>query len=181
MKPKPRTSGKSADEIVREHLVNLLRGRGAHADFEKAIAGLPAKLRGARHPEMASSQEGLHIPLAPLTPWRLLEHMRIAQWDILEFSRDAKHISPEWPEGYWPAGDAPPSAAAWNKSVAAFRRDLSQMQALVKNPKMDLYARIPHGDGQTILREAMLVADHNSYHLGQFILLRRLLGAWKAS
>jgi DinB superfamily len=164
---KKRGRSKSDDAIVREHLVNLLRGRSAHADFEKAIAGLPVKLCGARHAQ------------CPFTPWRLLEHMRIAQWDILEFSRDAKHASPSWPDGYWPKSDAPGSTAAWNASVTAFRRDLAAMQALVKDPKTNLYARIPHGNGQTILREAMLVADHNSYHLGQLILLRRLLGAWK--
>ena len=154
------------DAVLREHLVNLLRGRGAHLDFEKAMDGLPVALRGARAPEL------------PFTPWRLLEHMRIAQWDILEFSRDAKHVSPAWPDGYWPAGDAPANGAAWNKSVAAFRRDLAEMEALVRNPATNLFAKIPHGTGQTILREALLVADHNSYHLGQLIVLRRLLGAW---
>jgi DinB superfamily len=157
----------SDDAILRQHLVDLLRGGHAHVTFEKAIAGLPARLRGARHPQ------------CPFTPWRLLEHLRIAQWDILEFSRDAKHVSPDWPDGYWPAGDGPAADGAWKRSVAGFRRTLSEMQALVKNPKTNLYARIPHGQGQTILREAMLVADHNSYHLGQFVLLRRLLGAWK--
>jgi hypothetical protein len=174
-----RKARKTDDAILREHLVNLLRGRGAHVDFEKAIAGLPAELRGARHEKLTLLQSGLQVPPAPVTPWRLLEHMRIAQWDILEFSRDAKHVSPEWPEGYWPAGDGPANAAAWEASVKAFRRDLAQMEALVKNPKTNLYARIPHGTGQTILREALLVADHNSYHVGQMVLLRRLLGAWK--
>lgn len=154
------------DSALREHLVKLLRGGSAHADFDTAIAGLPAKLRGARTPGL------------PYTAWRLLEHMRIAQWDILEFSRNSKHESPKWPEGYWPAGDAPGSEAEWEKSVAAFRRDLDEMTALVEDPATDLFARIPHGTGQTILREALLVADHNSYHLGQFVLLRRLLGAW---
>jgi hypothetical protein len=171
MKSRPsnrgRKNGAAAEAVLRQHLVNLLRARGAHADFEKAVAALPAVLRAARHPKL------------PFTLWRLLEHMRIAQWDILEFSRDAKHVSPEWPQGYWPAGDGPANAAAWNASVAAFRRDLAQMEALVRHPKTDLFARIPHGTGQTILREALLVADHNAYHLGQFILLRRLLGAWK--
>ena len=160
---------KTDDAILRQHLVNLLRGRGAHVDFEKAMAGLPTALRGARHAKL------------PFTPWRLLEHMRIAQWDILEFCRDAKHVSPDWPEGYWPAGDGPADAAAWNAGMAAFRRDLAQMEALVKNPATNLFARIPHGTSQTILREALLVADHNSYHLGQMVLLRRLLGAWKGS
>jgi hypothetical protein len=107
--------------------------------------------------------------------------MRIAQWDILEFIRNPKHISPPWPEGYWPSADAPPSAAAWDRSVVAFRRDLKRMVALVKSPATDLLAPIPHGSGQTILREAMLAADHNSYHIGQLIVLRRRLGAWKES
>ena len=108
----------------------------------------------------------------------LLEHMRIAQWDILEFSRNAKHVSPDWPEGYWPRTDAPPTAAAWNASIGRFVKDLKAMQALVKNPKTDLFAKIPWGDGQTILREALLVADHNAYHLAQLVDVRRLLGAW---
>ena len=155
------------ESVLREHLVNLLSGRGAHVEFDKAVAGLPVALRGKR-PRGQS-----------FTLWRLLEHMRIAQWDILEFSHDAKHVSPDWPEGYWPKGDAPPSGKAWNESVSTFRRDLAAMQALVSDPATDLYARIPHGDGQTVLREALLLADHNSYHLGQFVLLRRLLGAWK--
>jgi hypothetical protein len=130
------------------------------------MEGLPAKLRGAR------------IKGLPYTPWQLLEHMRIAQWDILEFSRDAKHVSPPWPDGYWPKEDAPADGKAWDKSVTSFRRDLAAMQRLVMNPKTDLAARIRHGKGQTIAREAMLMADHNSYHLGQFILMRRLLGTW---
>jgi hypothetical protein len=105
--------------------------------------------------------------------------MRIAQWDILEFSRDPGHKSPDWPGGYWPATPAPPDAKAWNKSVRAFRRDLEAMCDLAADPSTDLYARIQHGDGQTILREALLVADHNAYHLGELIVLRRLLGCWK--
>jgi hypothetical protein len=157
----------SDDAALRKQLVELLRGHGAHVDFEKAIGGLPAGLRGARVKDLS------------FTPWRLLEHMRIAQWDILEFSRDAKHVSPKWPDEYWPEGDAPPTAAAWNASVKSFRRDLNAMIALVKNPKTDLFAPIEHGDGQTILRESLLVADHNAYHVGELIVLRRLLGAWK--
>jgi hypothetical protein len=155
-----------ADRALREHLLYLLRGGGAHLDCEQAIAGLPAEARGAK-------PTGL-----PFTCWALLEHMRIAQWDILEFSRDAKHVSPQWPSGYWPESEAPPNDAAWEKSVSAFRADLRAMEKLVQNPKTDLCARIPHGDGQTILREALLVADHNAYHLGQLVLVRRLLGAW---
>jgi hypothetical protein len=154
------------DQALREHLLNLLRGGGAHLDFEAAVAGLPAELRGAR------------VAGAPHTPWRLVEHMRIAQWDILEFSRNPKHVSPTFPDGYWPDGDAPPNAAAWERCLAAFRADLKAMQDLVANPSTDLFARISHGEGQTILREALLVADHNAYHLGQLVMLRRALGAW---
>ncbi len=157
---------KDNQAALRKHLLYLLRGGGAHIDFDTAIAGLPAKLRGVR-------PKGV-----PHTAWRLLEHMRIAQWDILEFSRNPGHVSPDFPEGYWPRGDSPPTAAAWAKSVNAFRRDLKEMEELVANPSTDLYAKIPHGDGQTILREALLVADHNAYHLGELVFLRRSLGAW---
>jgi uncharacterized damage-inducible protein DinB len=153
-------------QALRDHLLYLLRGGGAHLDFEKAIADLPAALRGGK----PAGQ--------PHTPWRLVEHMRIAQWDILEFCRNPKHVSPKFPEGYWPEGDAPAAAAAWDRSVAAFRADLRGMQDLVADPATDLFAAIPNGEGQTILREALLVADHNAYHLGQLVLLRRLLGAW---
>jgi DinB superfamily len=163
-----RKAPKSGDAILRQHLIDLLRGGHAHVAFEKAVAGLPAPLRGARHPGL------------PFTAWSLLEHLRIAQWDILEFSRDPQHVSPKWPEGYWPAAGEPAGDAAWDASVQAFERDLSQMEKLVKNPATDLFRRIPHGTGQTILREALLLADHNAYHLGQLVMLRRLLGAWEA-
>jgi hypothetical protein len=152
---------------LREHVLYLLRGGGAHLDFDKAVAGLPVALRGAR-------PDGI-----PHTPWRLVEHMRLAQWDILEFSRNPKHVSPPFPDGYWPEGDAPPDRTAWKKSLDRFRADLQAMQDLVANRKTDLFARIPHGDGQTILREALLVADHNAYHLGQLVVVRRALGAWQ--
>jgi hypothetical protein len=109
----------------------------------------------------------------------LLEHMRLAQWDILEFSRNPKHVSPKWPEGYWPRHQAPPNPAAWKKTIGAFRKDLKAMQSLVENPKTDLFAPIPWGEGQTILREALLLADHNAYHLAQVVDVRRLLGAWR--
>jgi len=116
----------------------------------------------------------------PHSLWELLEHLRIAQWDILEFSRNAKHLSPDWPAGYWPGSAEPPSSKAWEKSLKLFARDLALMKKLVANRKTDLFARIPHGTGQTILREALLVADHNAYHLGQAVYVRRLLGAWKS-
>jgi hypothetical protein len=156
-----------AEKLLREHVVKLLAGRDAHADWKAAFAGIPPHLQGVR-------PEG-----SPYSAWELLEHLRIAQWDILEFSRDPKHVSPDWPAGCWPGNPAPPNAAAWEKSLKQFARDLAAMKKLVTNPKTDLFARIPHGTGQTILREALLVADHNAYHLGQVVLVRRLLGDWK--
>jgi hypothetical protein len=158
---------KREDRALREHVLHLLRGGGAHVDFDHAIRGLPAPLRGKR-------AAGL-----PFTAWQLLEHMRLGQWDILEFSRNPLHVSPKWPEGYWPKSSASPSVAAWNRSVKMFRKDLAAMCALVSRRSTALLARIPHGDGQTILREALLVADHNAYHLGQLVLVRRALGAWE--
>ena len=156
------------EQALRQHLLDLLKGGNAHVKFEEVVKNFPERLRGKK-------PEG-----QPHTAWRLLEHMRIAQWDIVEFSRNSRHVSPEWPEGYWPEGDAPPSAAAWDKSVKQFRADLKAMQELVQDAQTDLYARIPWGDGQTILREALLVADHNAYHLGELLMVRRLLRAWKA-
>jgi len=155
------------DKVLREHVVNLLTGGNAHIDWKGTFKGIPPKLRGVR-------PEGL-----PYSIWDLLEHMRLAQWDILEFSRDAKHVSPEWPAGYWPSAQTSPSAKAWDNSLKSFERDLAAMKKLVANPKTDLFAPIPHGTGQTILREALLVADHNAYHLGQILTVRRLLGNWK--
>jgi hypothetical protein len=155
------------EEKLRKHLLEVLSGRGAHADWKASFRGVPPKLRGVR-------PSGL-----PHSLWELLEHMRIAQWDILEFSRDAGHVSPDWPSGYWPASPEPESARAWDKSLKAFERDLEAMKKLVANRKTDLFAKIPHGSGQTILREALLVADHNSYHLGQVVTVRKLLGDWK--
>jgi uncharacterized damage-inducible protein DinB len=152
---------------LREHLLSLLKGGGAHLNFDKAIADLPAELRGAKPPGV------------PHTPWRLLEHLRIAQRDILEFTRNPRHVSPPWPEGYWPDGDAPPDDGAWDRSVAAFRAGLRAIQDLVADPAMDLFTPLPHGEGQTALREALLIADHNAYHLGQLVVVRRLLGAWE--
>jgi hypothetical protein len=151
---------------LREHILYLLRGGGAHLDFDKAISGLPTHLRGVR-------PAGL-----PHSPWRLLEHLRIAQWDILRFCIDPQHVSPQFPDGYWPQSDAPPAPGAWDRSVEAFRADLRAMLELVSDPATDLFTPLPHGQGQTVLREALLVADHNAYHLGQLVVVRRLLGAW---
>ena len=166
MSAKKTTTPQDHDAPVRQHLLDLLTGGHAHAGFDSAVRNMPSALRGKR-PHGAEH-----------SPWEILEHMRIAQWDILEFSRDPRHQSPEWPCGYWPATAAPPDEKAWEKSVRGFRRDLKAMCDLVANPSTDLYARIPHGDGQTILREALLTADHNAYHLGEMVLVRRLLGAW---
>jgi hypothetical protein len=152
------------DLSLRRHLVELLTGGNAHADFDQAVEGIPAELRG-KTPKGAEH-----------SPWQLLEHLRIAQWDILEFTRNSKHVSPKWPEGYWPASEAPMNEKAWKASMAAFKRDLRTMEQLIANRRVDLYARIPWGEGQTILREALLVADHNSYHLGQLVMLRKSIG-----
>jgi hypothetical protein len=161
-------SPSALDSALRQQLVELLSSSHAHADFDAAVKDLPAELRGKR-PRGAEH-----------SPWELLEHLRIAQWDILEFSRDAKHASPPWPEGYWPASPVPGDEKAWDKSVRAFRKDRKALCDLVADPATDLYAKIPHGDGQTILREALLAADHNAYHVGQLVLVRKLLGAWKS-
>jgi uncharacterized damage-inducible protein DinB len=155
------------DKALREHLVKLLKGADAHADFEQAIADFPAELRG-KTPKWAEH-----------SPWELLEHLRMAQQDILDFSTNPDYKEKEWPKEYWPAQDAPPDPKAWDRSINAFCEDLKALCTLAEDEKTDLFAKIPHGNGQTILREILVVADHNSYHLGQLVLLRRLLGAWK--
>ena len=154
------------DKALRKQLVWLLESRDAHVSLDDALRGLPAGLRGKKPAGAAH------------TPWQILEHIRLAQWDILEFSRDPNHASLPFPDGYWPATEAPPSARDWQKSIAAIHRDLRLMIRLVEDPKTDLFARIPHGDGQTVLREAMLIADHTAYHAGELVTVRRLLGCW---
>ena len=151
---------------LREHLIRLLDWEDAHINFSTVLSEWPPELRGVKPAE------------CPHTAWQLLEHLRICQWDILEFSRDPDHVSPDFPNGYWPADEAPPADAAWDGRVAQFRSDLDAMKRLLADPAVDLFAPIAHGQGQTILREALLVADHNSYHLGQLLMLRRLLGDW---
>jgi hypothetical protein len=167
--PKTKSGARNDVAALREHVVKLLKGGQAHVDFAGVIVDFPADKRGVRAENL------------PHTAWQLLEHLRIAQWDILEFSRDAKHVSPDFPEGYWPKTSAVPDEAAWDASVAAFQRDLQQMIKLVANPKTELFAKIPHGKGQTILREALLTADHNAYHLAQLVDLKRALGIWPES
>jgi hypothetical protein len=153
------------EKALRKHLVRLLIWNDAHESFE-IIADFPEEFRGI-------SPEGM-----PYTAWQLLEHLRICQWDILGFSRNRDHVSPEFPTGYWPVSSDPPDSKAWDSSVDGFRSDLKAMQDLVSDLSTDLFRPISHGEGQTILREALLLADHNSYHLGQLVVLRRLLGAW---
>lgn len=151
------------DKSLREHIVSLLTGGNAHLSLEDFVKDFPVEKCGDRI-------EGI-----PYSAWQVLEHMRIAQWDILEFSRDANHVSPKWPKGYWPAVDQVGNEALWNETVEKFRQDLQQIQDLVSDPATDLFAKIPHGSGQTILREALLIADHNGNHLGALIVMARLL------
>lgn len=153
------------DAMLRQQLIKLIESSEAHAEFEDAVGEFPEELRGKR-------PDG-----CPHSPWQLLEHMRIAQWDILEFTRDPRHQSPDFPDGYWPADPEPPDADAWDKTVKAFLADRRELCALVRDESLDLFAKIPHGDGQTVLRQALLTADHNAYHLGQLLLLRRAFGA----
>lgn len=153
------------DQALREHLLYVLRGGGAHADFDSVVKDFPAELINERAENI------------PYTAWHLLEHMRVAQWDILQFSRNPRHVSPPWPEGYWPESEKRADREGWEKTVAAFRADLKEMEELIEDPSTDLFAPIAHGQGQTLLREALLVADHNAYHLGVLVTIKRILGA----
>jgi hypothetical protein len=153
-------------ENLREHLARLLEGGSAHRGIEFAFREVPVEIRSVRPPNLEHSL------------WELLEHLRITQWDILEFSRNPKHESPPWPEGYWPDSPAPPSHEAWDQSITSLRRELAEMKDLVQNAGRDLFQVFDWGQGQTLLREALLVADHNAYHLGQVVDVRRILGAW---
>jgi hypothetical protein len=152
------------ESVLRAQLADSLGWRGAHMSFDQAVKGFPQKLIGARVPGLVH------------TAWQVVTHLRITQWDILEFARDPAHESPKWPEGYWPAEDESPSAAMWEDAIGRFRSDLKSMIALVRDAKNDLTVPIPHGQGQTLLREAILLIDHNAYHVGQLVDLRRLLG-----
>jgi hypothetical protein len=151
------------DSAFRKQLVTGMSGRESHIDFDSAVKDFPPHVRGTKPAG------------APHSAWQLLEHMRIAQHDILEFSRDPNHKSPNWPEGYWPKTEAPPDAKAWDASIKAFKNDARELDRLVQDPKQDLSKPFAHGDGQNLLREALLVATHNSYHLGQLVLLKKML------
>lgn len=153
------------DKALRTHLRKLLDWRDAHAGFDAAVEGIPAEFRG-RQPD------GL-----PYSPWQLVEHLRLAQHDILDFCRNPEYGEMKWPDDYWPASAEPPSSTVWDESIAAYRADRKALQQLAA--EADLFATIPHGSGQTYLRELLLVADHNSYHVGQLVAVRRLLGIWQ--
>ena len=150
-----------SDEYLRKLLADMLTKETAYMSFDKIIKEVPAQHRGSRIKGLAH------------TPWQIMEHLRIAQWDILEFSRDPNHESPPWPEGYWPKTDAPPSEDAWEKSVADFQADTKQLCDLIADKSNDLTAPFPHGDGQTLLREAILTIQHNAYHIGQLAMIRK--------
>lgn len=153
-----------ADEsALRDHLARFLDWDSAHLRFDDAVKDFPPEKRGIRPPG------------APHSAWELVEHLRIGLWDIVEFSRDAKHVSPPWPSGYWPTTPSPPDEKAWDESIAAYRASLRALAALASDAGNDLYARIPHGDGQTLLREILVAGDHNAYHVGQLVTVRRLL------
>jgi hypothetical protein len=149
---------------VRNQLIDSLQGGNAHADFNTVIADSPTNQRGVRPHD------------APHSAWQLMEHLRLTQSDILEFSRNPDHQSPKWPEGYWPKSERPPDEEAWDQSIEGFRKDLNEFIRLVSDSKRDLFTPFEWGDGQNLMREALLVIDHNSYHLGQLAYLRKQLG-----
>ncbi|HEX3703231.1 MAG TPA: DinB family protein [Vicinamibacterales bacterium] len=151
---------------LREQIARLLDWEEAHVGFDKTVKGIAPRFRGV-------VPKGL-----PYSAWQLLEHLRIAQADILEFCRSSRYKHKKWPDDYWPTLPKPPSAAAWTKAIAAFRRDRRALQQLARNPKIDLFATIPHGTGQTYLRELLLIADHTAYHVGQIVIVRRSLSIW---
>jgi hypothetical protein len=155
------------DQPLRTHLTRLLDWKDAHATFEAAVADMPSGLQGQTPPGL------------PYSPWQLLEHLRLAQRDILDFCVAERYEKKKWPDDYWPSDPAPPSAEAWDKSVAAFRTDRKALTEIVNDPAIDLFATVPHSSKHTYLREVLLVADHNAYHIGQLIYARRVLGAWQ--
>jgi hypothetical protein len=154
------------DEIIREQLIQVLTSRNAHFTFNDAVKDFPIGKINDRPPNV------------PYTPWHLVEHLRITQWDILEFILNPDHVSPKWPEGYWPDRQATADADAWQKSLTSFRSDLKAIQGIVLDPEIDLSSEIPHAPGYTYVREVLLVADHNAYHIGEFCILRQVMGTW---
>ena len=156
------------DRVVREQLLSLFRGGNAHMSFDEAVAEFPLEHINSRPPNV------------PYSPWHLLEHIRIAQWDILEYIRNSEHVSPQWPEGYWPPPEEQADEMKWHKTINDFRADLESLQGLVEDSGMDLYAPVPHATTCTIFREILIVADHNAYHIGEFAILRQVMGTWAA-
>ena len=156
----------NADEVVRDQLLFLLRGGGAHMSLDQSVADFPMERTNTFPPNMR------------YTPWHLLEHIRLAQWDIIEFVINSDHISPDWPEGFWPERDARADEADWHKTIQAIRAGLKTLQEIVADPNTDLYTDLLHAPGYTILREVQLVADHNAYHIGEFAILRQVMGTW---
>ena len=158
-----------SDSQLRAHLARLLAWQDAHVTFEVAVQDWPPSLRGVQPAEL------------PYSAWQLLEHLRLTQLDILEFCRNPAYRDPHWPDDYWPGASDPPDEQAWDRSISAYLADRAELVRLAESAAVNLFARIPHGTGQTYLRELMLVADHSAYHVGQLVLLRRLLGAWTTS
>jgi hypothetical protein len=158
---------KHEDQAVRELVARVLSWEDAHAGFDSAVKDFPDRLRGTQPPGL------------PYSGWQIVEHLRITQHDILDFCQNANYEEMKWPDDYWPASPTPATPDSWNESIRQYRRDREALQQLAANPDIDLSARIPHGTGQTYLRELLLVADHNAYHVGQVVLVRRLLGIWK--
>jgi hypothetical protein len=158
-----------ADTLLREELLAVLRGGNAYMPFDRQVADFP------------EADMNTCPPNVPYTPWHLLEHIRIGQNDILEFIRDPKYVSPEWPKGYWPASSEKADRARWDETLRGFRTDMADLEAMVKDPATDLTAPIPHAPTYTILREILLVADHNAHHLGEFAILRQVMGTWPAA
>lgn len=157
----------TGDSTLREQLLQLLKGRNAHLNFDDAVANFPIPFINA------------HPPNITYTPWHLIEHLRITQWDILEFMLNPEHTSPDWPIGYWPDPKDQGDETAWIKSINAFRADLTAVEDIVRDDRLDLRAEIPHAKGYTYLREILLVADHNAYHIGEFSILRQVMGTWQ--
>lgn len=156
----------NSDKVARDQLLALLRGGNAHMPYDQAVADFPMNKVNTKPPNV------------PYTPWHLLEHIRLSQWDILEFIRNPQHVSPPWPDGYWSDRDAHADKAAWQKTIASFQADLKALRDIVQDPSTDLYAPIPHAKDYTIFREILVVSDHNAYHIGEFAILRQVMGTW---
>ena len=154
------------DGVVREQLLFLLRGGNAHISFDKSVAEFPLEHINSRPPNV------------PYSPWHLLEHLRIAQWDILEYIRNPEHVSPSWPERYWPPPEEQANEVKWHKTMDDFRADLQALQELVGDTGTDLYAPVPHARGYTIFRGILTLTDHNAYHIGEFAILWQVMGTW---